>query len=331
MGKSKRTVWYDNGKEGRLSNGILVIGSINIDMVMLAPRIPGPCENVCGAGFVMVPGGKGANQAVAACRLGARTLIYGRVGDDYFGRFLLESIAAAGVDSSRVAASGSKHTGVALIVVEETSGNNTIVVDPGANMTLVPDDLDAVGDDLGHCAAALFQLEIPTEVAVEGARRARAKGVTTILDAGPPRGITVEVAREFDIVSPNMQELSDICGEPVRDVTDAARAAGALLESGVRSVVVKMGGMGALLANEGGMEHVGAFRVKALDTTAAGDAFTAGLAVALEGGAPEREAVVFACAAGALATTVVGAQPSMPERGQVERLVRSQEIECTYL
>jgi len=304
---------------------------MNLDMVVRSPRIPGPGENVCGAGFRMVPGGKGANQAVAAQRLGSGAVLLARVGDDFFADFLTGKLESAGVEVSLVRRTGERSTGVALIVVEEGTGDNTIVVDPGANMTLSVDDLDALEEYYDGARSALFQLEIPTEVAREGARRAREQGVTTILDAGPPRGVDLPFLRAFDVVSPNQDELSDITGEDVTDIATANRAARGLVSEGVPTVVVKMGGAGSLLVTGEGSWHVPSFDVEVVDTTAAGDAFTAGLATGLGEGMELTEAVCFANAAAAAAVTVMGAQPSMPARRQVQALIDSQGVECTPL
>ena len=314
-----------------MQHEILVVGSINLDMVVRSPRIPGPGENVCGAEFRMVPGGKGANQAVAARRLGSPTTLLGCLGTDFFAGFLLERLEAAGIDTSLVRRTGERPTGVALIVVEESTGVNTIVVDRGANMALSVEDLDALEGCYQGASAALFQLEIPTEVVREGARRAREQGVTAILDAGPPRGVDLPFLKGFDVVSPNRDELSDIAGEAVADVEGAERASRRLIGEGIPTVVVKMGGEGSVLVTGDGSWHVPAFEVETVDTTAAGDAFTAALATALGDGMELLDAVRFANAAGAVAVTVLGAQPSMPERGQVEALIDSQVVECTSL
>lgn len=304
-----------------MERGILVVGSINLDMVVISPRIPGPGENVHARGFRMVAGGKGANQAVACHRLGSPVWLLARAGDDYFGELLKGRLEDSGVSSSMVR-SGTVSTGVALIVVEEDTGTNTIVVDPGANMAMKAADLDALDDYYERACCALFQLEIPLEVVSEGARRAREHGLVTILDAGPPRQVDASVVERFDVVSPNEKELAALTGKEVDGIESAASAARCLAESGA-IVVVKMGASGAVLVDGRGAWHFPPYEVGAVDTTGAGDAFTAGLAVALAEGMEADDAVGFANAAGAAAVTVVGAQPSMPDRARVRGLVGS--------
>jgi ribokinase len=310
-----------------MAPGILVVGSINLDMVAIAPRIPGPGENVHARGFQMVAGGKGANQAVACHRLGSPTWLLACTGSDHFGDLLATRLEESGVSASMVRRAPGTATGVSLIVVEEGSGANTIVVDPGANMSLVPGDLDALDRYFEKAGSALFQLEIPVEVVREGARRARERGLVTILDAGPPRRLDTSVIERFDVVSPNERELAALTGREVSGMSSAAEAALELLEAGAGMVVVKMGSSGSLMVTGEGAWHFPSYNVRAVDTTGAGDAFTAGLTVALGEGMEPVRAAGFANAAGAVAVTVVGAQPSMPARQQVEALVGSQALE----
>ncbi len=306
-----------------MSKGILVVGSINLDMVVISPRIPGPGENVHAHGFRMVAGGKGANQAVACHRLGTATSLLASTGDDYFGDFLSGKLEEYGVSASLVSRKPGSATGVALIVVEEDTGTNTIVVDPGANMAMTVADLDPLDGCYDVACAALFQLEIPLEVVREGARRARGRGLVTLLDAGPPRQVNASLIEHFDVVSPNEKELEALTGKVIDGVESAAAAARDITRAGA-TVVVKMGGSGAVLVDGGEAWHFPPYQVKAVDTTGAGDAFTAGLAVALAEGAHPGDAVDFANAAGAAAVTVVGAQPSMPDRATVEGLRHAQ-------
>lgn len=298
-----------------------MIGSMNLDMVITAPHLPEPGENVHGTGFAMVAGGKGANQALAASRLGQDSFLMGCVGSDIFGDFLLNALEPTAVDTSLVKRSETVATGVALIAIEEGTGMNMLVVDPGANMALTVEDLDAVEPFYARAGTALFQLEIPLDVVAEGARRAREHGLVTVLDAGPPRDAPIELLSAFDVVSPNEQELAALSGREVRSIKSAGAAAKELAGAGVKRIVVKMGAQGALLLAGGEAVHVQPFEIDAVDSTGAGDAFTAGLAVALAEGAGDEEAVRFANAAGATAVTVLGAIPSMPDRGAVERLL----------
>lgn len=314
-----------------MAAGVIVVGSMNLDMVAVAPRIPGPGENVHAHGFRMVAGGKGANQAVASHRLGNPTWLLGCVGADRFGDFLIERLEGYGVRSSLVLRSESAATGVALIVVEEDTGLNTIVVDPGANMSMAVGDLDRLRECYRSARTALFQLEIPVEVVAEGARRASAEGLVTVLDAGPPRQVDRSLLAAFDVVSPNEKELAALTGAPVIDAVGAADAGASLLRAGAGMVVVKMGAAGAVLVDPEGAWQFPAFEVRAVDSTGAGDAFTAALATALADGMEPVEATRFANAAGACAVTTIGAQPSMPGRSMVEELLSAGGSRVTRL
>jgi ribokinase len=313
-----------------MASSMLVVGSLILDMVVRSSKIPVPGENICGASFAMVAGGKGANQAVASHRLGNMVSLLGRVGDDYFGEMLISEVESAGVDASLVRRTRSHSTGVALIVVEECSGLNTIVVDPGANMALEPDDLDILAK-FPVPDVALFQLEAPIGFVIEAARRCSSMGARTVLDAGPPRGATPEVLEGFDVVSPNRFELADITGMPVATLEEAAAAAVHLVDAGVGTVVVKMGPEGALAATADGCWHFPTFDIEPVDATAAGDAFTAALATAMCEGMSLEQSVAFANAAGALAVTRAGALPSMPSRAEVVKLFSSREVSCSAL
>ena len=310
-----------------MGGGIIVVGSINLDMVVLSPVIPGPGDSVCAGDFQMVPGGKGANQAVAAKRLGNRTFLLGRVGVDHFGDSLVQNLESCGVETSLIKRTENAKTGVALIVIERKTGDNTIVVAPGANSELSVADLDSLDRYYGQVHSILFQFEIPVEVISEGAKRAREHGVTAILDAGPPRGVDITYCRDFDVVSPNRSELAALTEQPVSDIETALRSARIVVDAGVPTVAVKMGEDGSLLVTREGAWHFPAYEVKAVDATAAGDAFTAALATALGEGMELPRAMRFANAAGALAVTVFGAQPSMPTRAQVEKMMGSEKPE----
>lgn len=314
-----------------MRDSILIVGSVNLDLVIRAPRIPVPGENIYGAQFLMVPGGKGANQAVASRRLGNATILLGRLGKDFFGDYLLEELEESGVDTSCVKRTDARSSGVAMIVVEDPTGENTIVIDPGANLTLTTGDLDSLETYYDRADSVIFQLEIPIEVVLEGARRAGAKGVKTVLDAGPPRGLELDSCQPFDVVSPNTMELAQLTGRSLDGIESISSAARMVLEAGAGMVVVKMGGDGSMLVTDEGAWHVHPFKVNAVDATAAGDAFTAALATGLSEGMEPLDVLAFANAAGAAAVTVMGAQPSMPTREHVETLMRLQEVECTSL
>jgi ribokinase len=310
-----------------MGGGIIVVGSINLDMVAVSPVIPGPGDSVCCGDFHMVPGGKGANQAVAAQKLGNHAILLGRVGTDHFGDVLVGYLESCGVGTSLIKRTESEKTGVALIVIEKETGDNMIVVAPGANSDLSVADLDSLDPYYGQVHSILFQFEIPVGVISEGAKRARERGVVTILDAGPPRGVDITYLRDFDVVSPNQSELAALTGQPVSDVETALRSAEIIVDDGIPTVAVKMGEMGSLLVTREGAWHFPAYEVKAVDATAAGDAFTAALATALGEGMELPRAMLFANAAGAVAVSAFGAQPSMPTRAQVEGLMGLEKSE----
>jgi len=303
-----------------MSARVTVAGSLNMDLVVRAPRIPEPGETIIGGEFRTVPGGKGANQAVAAARLGAQVAMVGRVGGDAFGGLLLENLAAAGVDPAFVTRDPQAATGVALIEVDD-AGQNSIVVVSGANMRLAPADVEAAAAAIGVADVLLLQLESPLETVTRAAQVARAQGVTVILNPAPARPVPDGLLGLVDVLIPNESETALLTGLPVGDQEQAQAAAAALRRMGVATVILTLGERGALLAYEGGAELFPAFDVTPVDTTAAGDAFVGGLAVALAEGRPLQEAVRWGNAAGALATTRLGAQPSLPTRQALEKML----------
>jgi ribokinase len=299
---------------------VTVVGSLNMDLVARALRIPQPGETIIGGDFHTVPGGKGANQAVAAARLGAQVSMVGRVGHDAFARPLLDNLAADGVDHTFVTQDPEAATGVALIVVDD-AGQNSIVVASGANMRLSPADVDAAEAVIASTDVLLLQLESPLETVTRAAEVARAHGVTVILNPAPARSLPAALLSLVDVLIPNESETMLLAGQPVEGQAEAEAAAAALRELGVGIVILTLGERGALLAREEGVELFPAFHVTPVDTTAAGDAFVGGFAAALAGGEPLTEAVRWGNAAGALATTKLGAQPSLPTRRAVETLL----------
>jgi ribokinase len=299
---------------------LTVVGSLNMDLVIRSPRIPLPGETIIGGPYRNVPGGKGANQAVAAARLGAQVAMVGRVGSDAFGDQLLENLAADGIDHAFVLRDRKVATGVALIVVDD-AGQNSIVVAAGANMRLSPGDIDSAEATIAAADALLLQLESPLEAVSRAAKIARAHGVTIILNPAPARTIPPDLLALVDLLVPNESETALLAGMPVHTQDQAQAAAGALCSQGVGTVILTLGGRGAMLAHEGSTQIFPAFDVTPVDTTAAGDAFVAGLAVALAEGRDLVEAVRWGNAAGALATTKLGAQPSLPTRNLLEQML----------
>jgi len=299
---------------------ITVVGSLNMDLVARAPRIPEPGETIIGTGFRTAPGGKGANQAVAAARLGAQVSMVGRVGVDAFAGQLLDNIAAAGVDHTFVVQDSEAATGVALIVVDD-AGQNSIVVASGANMRLVPADVDAAEAVISSADVLLLQLESPLETVTRAAELAHAHGVRVILNPAPARSLPAALLSIVDVLVPNEGETALLTGLPVGSDAEAEAAAAALRDIGVGTVILTLGQRGAILASEKGTQLLPAFDVSPVDTTAAGDAFVGGFAVALAEGRTLAEAVRWGNAAGALATTKLGAQPSLPTRRALEEML----------
>ncbi len=298
---------------------IVVVGSINMDLVVRLAHLPRPGETVPAQDLRTFPGGKGANQAVAAARLGARVAMIGRVGDDSFGPRLRAALEADEIDTQHVLVTEECSSGVAVIGVEE-SGQNAIMIVPGANGRLEPADIAARDEVIRGADMLLLQLEIPlrtVEAAVEIANR---HGVPVILDPAPvPREPLPSMLFEVEVLSPNQTEAEGLTGIVVSDHRGAKEAAQLLRNRGSRQVVLKLGEQGAFLCDrEGRTRPIATAPVDVVDTTAAGDAFTAALGVALCRGLPLDEAVRCGCAAGTLATTRPGAQPAMPTWREVE-------------
>jgi len=313
-------------RPSRRAPRIVVVGSINMDLVARVARLPRPGETLHGRSFDTVPGGKGANQAVAAARLGARVGMAGRVGDDAFAARLTGSLRANGVDIRRVLPTRRCSSGVATIGVED-SGENAIVIVAGANGRVSPADVSRAESSIAAADTMLLQLEIPMATVVAAAGLARRHGKRVILNPAPAPPALPRRLLATDVICPNETEARAITGLPGGSVRAALAQAEWLTDRGTGLAVVTLGAKGAAWCEHGGRPvHVPPFRVKAIDTTAAGDAFAGALAVALSEGRGAAEAVRFACAAGALATTRPGAQPAMPARADVEALLRSAPI-----
>jgi ribokinase len=303
---------------------IAVVGSLNADFVYTAIRFPAPGETVPGNDFTVFAGGKGANQAFAAGRLGGRVRILGQVGNDTHAAWLKENLAGAGVDVSAVLTDPAVCSGVAVIGIDGT-GQNQIVVVPGSNGTFSVERLAASAAALEGASLVLLQLEIPLDSVAAAARRAREAGATVILDPAPARPLSAELLRSVDYLTPNETELAALTGGPIgveQSRAEIAARAQQLRQLGADKVLVKIGAAGALLVTGTGEHFWPAFRVEAVDSTAAGDAFNGAFAVALAEGKSEIEAGRFAAAAAACSVTRRGAQPSMPSRAEVEALLK---------
>lgn len=303
------------------SSSLVVAGSLNMDFVVLVDRLPARGETTLGSNFQMIPGGKGANQACAAGKLATSGLVrmVGCVGLDPFADHLKASLAAAGVDVSMVRAARQTPTGVALIWVEK-SGQNSIVVAPGANAMLSPGDIESARGAFAGARCALFQLETPLETVAVALRSARAAGALTILDPAPARPLPAELLAEVDVLTPNESEACILLGREPSRVTfaEAPELAVALRALGPKAVVLKLGDQGCFYSDGCLALAVPGFAVTAVDTTAAGDTFNAGLAVALSEDQELKTALRFANAAAAISVTRLGAQASAPSRAEVD-------------
>ena len=293
---------------------ILVFGSINMDLVARTPRLPAPGETLIGHTFFTAPGGKGANQAVACARLGAATKMIGRVGEDVFGGTLREGLRDYSVDVSGVLATPGP-SGVAVIAVDDRAENNIIVI-PGANGAIDSSDVARLESALDGAKILMLQLEAPLDRVVAAARAAHERGLTVILDPAPARPLPPELYALTDYLTPNESEAALLVGFPVND-DSIHHAAKVLLGWGAKHAIIKLGSRGGYVANAGGGQMYSAFKVEAVDTVAAGDAFNGGLAAALDQGLPLETAIRWALATGALSVTKPGAQSSMPSRDEV--------------
>lgn len=307
---------------------LLVIGSLNMDMVVRTPHIPRPGETLMGHFSGYVPGGKGANQAYAAGRLGGCIAMLGKVGQDEFGDALLNSLRGAGVDTSLIFKCAER-TGQALICVGE-DGGNSIVVLPGANACCDAEFICAHAADIADSRAIMLQMEIPHGAVYEAIRQAKKAGRMVFLNPAPaPDDIPDEIFPLIDYITPNETELEALTGVPAPDLEGAKKAAQALLKRGVAHVLATLGSKGALHVDSSGAVLYPGRRVSPVDTTAAGDTFNAAFAVRLMEGAPLAQAAAFANAAAAISVTRAGAQPSIPSREETDNLFK-EDVNCDH-
>ena len=296
---------------------ILVVGSLNVDMVMNVDHMPAEGETILCDGMTLVPGGKGANQACAAGRLGTDVAMLGAIGDDDYGALQLKSLSEAGVEVGGLLKKEGQNTGTAFITVNK-SGNNSIVVVPGANSAFRPEDIEANRELIEQCEIMILQLEIPLDTVCYAAKLAKSLGKTVILDPAPvPEHFPEELYEYVDIVKPNETELGMLTGiaEAQKHLTEAAQV---LKARGVKKVLVTLGGDGVYINQESGEEiRIPACKVKAVDTTAAGDSFTAALAAMLLNGESLEAAAEFANRVSAIVVTRKGAQSSIPTIDEV--------------
>jgi ribokinase len=296
--------------------GVLVIGSLNVDLVVHAPRQPQPGETLTGDGFATDQGGKGANQAVAAARMGVPVAMIGRVGDDDNGRRMLAALQREGIDTTAIGIDDTLPTGVALIIVSH-DGENSIVVAPGANHAVGLAHVDAQAQRLAAAHVVVAQLETPQAAVFHALRLARSVGAVTLLNAAPAATLTAEQLQTVQWLVVNEGEAAALLGTPVDEMSQARTAARALRALGPGDVVITLGAKGLVHANAAGVVHHPAAVVKAADTTGAGDTFVGVLAAALSQGLPADEALRRGQAAAAIAVTRRGAQSAMPSADEL--------------
>ncbi len=316
----QRMLKYPKGQENEaMMSKIGVIGSINIDLVVRAPRFPKPGETVSGGELETVPGGKGANQAVAAARMGLEVALFGGVGDDVFGPKLCSNLESEGIDISQIKLLPDTATGVALIVLDP-SGQNTIVSSHGANDAIEPGEVGPVFDHWNAIDHLVLQMEIPLDVVGTALEAASTRGVEVVLNAAPADERACEWFDVVDVLIVNETEAELLGGVEVVDIESARAAGQSLCVEGCQTVILTLGPDGALLFYEDRVEHVPAVEVEVVDTTGAGDAFVGVYTAMRAEGKPELTAVQYGVCAGALAVGVLGAMPSLPRRDAVEEL-----------
>ena len=298
---------------------IVVVGSVNTDMVVKGEKIPAPGETVTGGQFVMAAGGKGANQAVAAARLGADVTLIARVGADMFGDQAIENFKREGIRTDQILRDPENATGTALILVD-SKGENSISVASGANFAMTVEEVEKSLAAVGPFDVLLLQLETPMEVVEAAARAAKAASAIVVLDPAPAAPLSEELLQNVDFITPNESEATLLTNTVVRDEATAREAATKLQAMGAGNVIVTLGGQGSLLANSEATAMVPCPKVEARDTTAAGDAFNGGLAHAIGSGKSLQDSVAWASRVGALAVTKLGAQPSLPTLSEVEAM-----------
>ncbi|MBX2920544.1 MAG: ribokinase [Chitinophagaceae bacterium] len=295
---------------------IVVAGSSNMDMVVKTAHIPVPGETVLSGSFFMNPGGKGANQAVAASRLGAEVIFISKLGNDVFGKQFSQLFSEENIDTSFLVSDDALPSGVALITVDQ-EGENSIVVASGANASLSIEDIKDALPAIAEAGTVLMQLETPMEVVEYIAAYAASKKVKVILNPAPAASLSGTLLSHIDILTPNETEAAMIAGIPVNNADDAGKAAMLICEKGVNTVIVTLGAKGALICEGNRCSMVEARKVQPVDSTAAGDVFNGALAVALSEGKDMRNAVRFACDAAAISVTRLGAQSSIPYRNEL--------------
>ena len=309
-------------KEKSMSKNILVFGSAVVDLMAMAPHIPKPGETVLGSFFRMGPGGKGFNQAVAAHKAGGNVTMVSKIGDDPFGKCLLDFMESIKMDMSHMIVSDMFGTTTALIIVDENTGQNSIAITPDACGNITSDEVTAIAGKIGQFDYMLTQLEINVEANLLAMKFAKEAGVEVILNPAPAQPIPDELYAAVDIITPNEVEAEQLSGIPVSSESEASKAADYFFSKGVKTVVITLGERGAFVARPNRREIIPAFRTKALDTTGAGDAFNGGLVTALAEKGDIWKATYFANAVGALCVQKLGTSPAMPTRREIDGFIR---------
>ena len=300
--------------------GVLVIGSSNLDLVVTTKRFPKPGETIFGKKFEMFPGGKGANQAVCAARLGCKTYYIGKMGNDEFHEKLSVILEEAGVDINNLFIDENEHTGTALITVDE-AGQNQIVVISGSNMKLSPKDINSKSDLFSNTAIVLTQLEIPIETVIEAAKLAHKNHAIFILNPAPATSLPENLFPLIDYITPNENELELLSGLTIKDDSSIRLAAEKLLEKGIRNVIVTLGDRGSMLINKSTTKHFPVSKVEVVDSTAAGDAFNGALASSLSEGNTIEKAIELANKVASISVTRMGAQSSLPYINEIKDFI----------
>ncbi len=307
---------------------ILVIGSSNTDMIIKADRIPKAGETILGGEFSSVPGGKGANQAVAAARAGGAVTFITRIGQDIFGKKAVAGLAAEGINVRQIIRDKKSPSGVALIFVSK-SGENSIAVASGANARMTPADVHKAAGAFRVASILLLQLEIPLKTVEAAVAQAVASGVRVILNPAPAQSLPTKLLQSIYLLTPNETEAELLTGIKINSEATAARAARKLISRGVRNVIITLGAKGAFLGGKDVWQNIPGHKVKAVDATGAGDVFNGTLAVALAEGKALPEAARFACAAAAVSVTRLGAQASAPKRAIIEKMLTKGSVPKT--
>ncbi len=309
-----------------MNTSITVIGSIHIDFYVRLPKLPVPGETVLGYDFIMKPGGKGANQAVATARLGAHTYMVGRIGNDIFAEKLLDNFAKNGVDTKYVSIDKTTHTGTAFILLDKKTGENMIAVAPGADAHVSKEDVEKAIPAIKESEIILLQLEIPVDTVIYAIKKASKLGRKVILNPAPATILPEEIFRHIYVITPNRVEAELLTGVKVKNIEDAIKAGKLLVNKGVKYAIITMGDKGSVIVSKDIAKHIPAYKVEIIDTTGAGDAFNGALAVFLAEGYDIVEACKRANAAAAIQITKLGAQEGLPTRKELESFIKTHEV-----